>query len=381
MISHDDDRENDDLSGEWPRRETLDLEPAPPPDDWLREFAAERSEPARERVPPVEPRPRSLFRIQPVPEPAIEPAQPPPSRAPVRPIQKGRHSRLPLMLLAAGIVFVALVEVPGLQHRPWLLVPPADFSAPPALVEAVRNDERAVPPPALQAREEPRQEPSPRMQPQPPQRRDVSVPVLAASLRPATPTRATSTPAPSTEPAPLTAAAPPPSPPPAVTPAVLSVRSATSLDSLLGRTVTSAALPAPPAAPAPPPPLASAGGPPSEAEARRASRVAAVESVVDRYRRAFNTLDARAVKAFWPGVDVRALERAFDRLVVQRFEFDRCQIELAGPRAFATCDGRARAVRKFGDKNPPAQAREWMFTLGEANETWVILSVNARPMQ
>ena len=107
-----------------------------------------------------------------------------------------------------------------------------------------------------------------------------------------------------------------------------------------------------------------------------------MESVVDRYRRAFNNRDARAVKAFWPGVDVRALERAFDRLVVQRFEFDRCRIELAGLRAFATCDGRARAVKKtLGDKNPPAQAREWTFTLGEANEAWVILSVNSRPMQ
>ena len=93
MISGDGDRRTDDLSGEWPRGEKLDLEPAPPPKDWLQEFAAECPEPAQ--APPSEPR-----------------------GAAVRAVRRGRrHFRLPLILLAAGIAFVALVEVLGLQHR------------------------------------------------------------------------------------------------------------------------------------------------------------------------------------------------------------------------------------------------------------------------
>jgi hypothetical protein len=143
--------------------------------------------------------------------------------------------------------------------------------------------------------------------------------------------------------------------------------------------VTPATLSAPPAAAAPP--LARTEGPVAEEAARRAARIAGIESVIQEYRRAFNTLNASAVRAFWPGVDVRSLNRAFAQLEVQRFEFSRCSIDLAGPRAFASCDGTARSVRKVGDRNPPAQAREWTFTLAQANDAWVILNVNSRPMQ
>ena len=67
----------------------------------------------------------------------------------------------------------------------------------------------------------------------------------------------------------------------------------------------------------------------TEASARLA-RTAAVQSVVDRYRDAFDSLDANAVGSFWPSADVRALSRAFAQLETQRFQFDRCDIQLTG---------------------------------------------------
>ncbi len=369
--------ETDDLSGDWASEETLNLQPPRPEHDWLDEFAAEPGEPGLA----VEPHSRvtePLLAVEPLPrmEPAAldelparvrqEPRRAPPSR---------RH---PLVMLAAGITLVALVESPAV-NRPQLLVPwvdvapavpapvraafsatkppfavPPSAAAPRAGADGSRAAGRAAEPFTLQARREPRPEAPSRLQEAPPARSDTSVkPVVARSTSPA-----------------------PYSMPPA-----LSARPVTSLDNLLGRPVTSAPLPAPPIVPAAPPPPAESGGGSTAETAARAVRVAAVQSVVDRYRRAFNTLDANAVTAFWPGVDVRGLKRAFDQLELQRFEFERCRVDLAGPRAFASCDGSARSVRKVGDRNPRAQPREWTFTLGQSNDAWVILSVSSRAAQ
>ena len=100
--------------------------------------------------------------------------------------------------------------------------------------------------------------------------------------------------------------------------------------------------------------------------------------MLDRYRTAFDSLDATAVKGFWPNVDVRALSRAFAQLDSQRFQFDHCDIELAGSRAFASCRGSAQYVKKAGSREARSEPRQWTFTLGEVNNGWVILSVNAR---
>jgi hypothetical protein len=360
---HDD--EAVDLSGDWQSEETLDLQPAPPKYDWLQEFADERAESEQARVAPTVPRPPSLFRFAPPREPInTRLAAPSPAR-------RVRRVRIPIGIPAAGIVLVALFEVPSV-NGPQLLIPWSDVapvaSAPIYTSISAPAREEVLKAPTERARQEQRPGPPPRMQPQPSPRREVIVPVVAASSVPGIPT----------PPQPAAVISPPP-PSPAVTPAALSVKSATSLDGLLGRTVTPATLSAPPAGPVSPP--ARTDDPAAEEAARRAGRIAGVESVIQEYRRAFNTLNASAVRAFWPGVDVRSLHRAFDQLELQRFEFDRCRIDLAGPRAFASCDGTARSVRKVGDRNPPAQAREWTFTLGQSNDAWVILNVNSRPMQ
>src|SRR5262245_60117303 len=112
---------------DWLSEETLDLQPAPKPYDWLKEFADEHSEP----VLPVEPRRRSLFRIEPMEDPTIEPPLEPRLEWAWPPV------RLPVMMLAAVVVFVALVDAPGVQNRPWLLVPWVDVGQPPSRAEAV----------------------------------------------------------------------------------------------------------------------------------------------------------------------------------------------------------------------------------------------------
>ena len=109
-----------------------------------------------------------------------------------------------------------------------------------------------------------------------------------------------------------------------------------------------------------------------------AARTASVQSVIDRYRQAFDALDASSVAGFWPSVDARALSRAFAQLDSQQLHFERCDIELAGARAFASCHGYVQLVRKAGSQDPRTESRQWTFTLGEVNDHWVILGVDAR---
>ena len=371
--SHEPDRREEDLvdlslAGDWVSEDTLESQPAKPAHDWLQEFAEEPVSPQ------AAPEPHRL--VEPVPIDAWrDPGQPEQVARTVRsaPATPPRRRRLmPLAAIAASLLLVSLMKVPAV-HRPWLLVQWDELGpdAPSALNESVptspepiavtasaRDVESAPEPASRLAKQEPRPQLPPRVEPQPPPKRDVSNPGIFASAKVAAP-----------ETAPLSA------------PPTLAVRHLASLDGLLGRP-TGAMLPAPPRPSAPAPPSHAETAPTLTPEAAlRAARLAGVQSVIDHYRRAFNPLNANSVKAFWPGVDVRSLDRAFAQLELQRFEFQRCEIDLAGPRAFASCDGSARSVRKVGDRNPRAQAREWTFTLAQADDAWVILSVNSRPLQ
>jgi hypothetical protein len=100
--------------------------------------------------------------------------------------------------------------------------------------------------------------------------------------------------------------------------------------------------------------------------------------VVDRYRDAFDALDANAVEACWPGVDRRALERTFAQRAAQHIQFGRCDIQLAGVRAFESCNGYLQYTRKSGSRVPQLELLRWTFTLGEVKDGWVVLSLDAR---
>jgi hypothetical protein len=104
----------------------------------------------------------------------------------------------------------------------------------------------------------------------------------------------------------------------------------------------------------------------------------AIQSVLNGYRRAFNTLDAGAAETIWPTVDVKTLSKAFGQLAQQRFEFDACRIAVAGGQAVASCGGRAQYVPRIGSKNARVEARHWIFRLHKLNETWLIETVESQ---
>jgi hypothetical protein len=161
-------------------------------------------------------------------------------------------------------------------------------------------------------------------------------------------------------------APPAPAPPPAVSPPAVTTPSTT----------------VPPAAYTPPPVSAPVSAPASASPdlTAHAAQTASVRAVLDRYRQAFTNLDASAVQPFWPGVDGRALERAFDQLESQEFTFDSCQIDLtpAGAQATASCRGRVSLVRKVGSRAPRIEPRQWTFALNRVNDAWMIQSVSSR---
>ena len=99
---------------------------------------------------------------------------------------------------------------------------------------------------------------------------------------------------------------------------------------------------------------------------------------MNRYRAAYNVLDAAAAKAVWPSVDVRALGRAFERLESQEFDFSGCQVSVTGSRATANCNGSARFVPKVGNKNARREPRHWTFEMRKANQQWTIDKVNVQ---
>jgi hypothetical protein len=144
---------------------------------------------------------------------------------------------------------------------------------------------------------------------------------------------------------------------------------------------TAASLPAEtPASPAETPASASTAVP-ANAGARapdRATDTRAIESVLGRYRLAFNQLDAGAASAVWPTVNEKTLAKAFERLESHDVSFESCQIEIFSVLAEATCSGSARYVPKVGSRTPKDEARRWRFSLRKATGGWLIERVDAR---
>jgi hypothetical protein len=99
-----------------------------------------------------------------------------------------------------------------------------------------------------------------------------------------------------------------------------------------------------------------------------------IRETLERYRRAYNGLDARLAHAVYPGVDLTALERAFDGLRSQSLAFDTCSFAVRGESARATCKGSARYVPKIGSQEPRAERRVWTFRLDKEDRDWKIAS-------
>jgi hypothetical protein len=102
-----------------------------------------------------------------------------------------------------------------------------------------------------------------------------------------------------------------------------------------------------------------------------------VKQALQRYRSAYEGLDARSAQAVWPAVNQVALARAFEGLESQRLTFDACSVQLAGDHAMATCRGTARYVPKIGSREPRIEPRVWSFALRKIGTEWKIDNARA----
>ena len=104
---------------------------------------------------------------------------------------------------------------------------------------------------------------------------------------------------------------------------------------------------------------------------------ASIERVLQAYRDAYDRLDAPAAAVIWPGVDTRALNRAFNSLTEQDVSFERCDLDIAGVKANAKCTGEIRYVRRIGDQNPRVRRLSWSFAFERVSDRWQIAQVTA----
>lgn len=118
-------------------------------------------------------------------------------------------------------------------------------------------------------------------------------------------------------------------------------------------------------------PVAAISSPPPSSPAPVVDPRAPVQHTIERYRTAYERLDADAARAVWPTVNRGALARAFSSLSAQQLTFDGCTIDVNGATARANCRGRTRVVPRVGGGTETAR-REWSFWLRQANGGWTI---------
>jgi hypothetical protein len=104
---------------------------------------------------------------------------------------------------------------------------------------------------------------------------------------------------------------------------------------------------------------------------------AQVKAVLQKYRAAYERLDAASVHAVWPGVNEAALSRAFGGLESQALDFKACYIQLRGATADVLCTGSSRYVPKVGSREPRVEQLEWNFTLRKKANDWEIETARA----
>jgi hypothetical protein len=102
-----------------------------------------------------------------------------------------------------------------------------------------------------------------------------------------------------------------------------------------------------------------------------------IRSVLENYQAGYEQFDSDAVKAVWPTVDARALDRAFSGLSEQSIVFDRCDVTVAGGSARAACLGSVEYVMRVGSRAPHTARQQWTFNLRKSDDgSWLIHSVN-----
>jgi hypothetical protein len=114
-----------------------------------------------------------------------------------------------------------------------------------------------------------------------------------------------------------------------------------------------------------------------EAADTAAAATANVRAVLGQYEAAYSRLDVDGTAAVWPGVDRRALTRAFDGLASQRVTLGSCDVRLVGETALAECAGSATWTPKVGS-GAQTSPRHWEFRLRNTGGRWQIVSARVR---
>jgi hypothetical protein len=104
---------------------------------------------------------------------------------------------------------------------------------------------------------------------------------------------------------------------------------------------------------------------------------ALIGDLLQRYRAAYDSLDARSARAVYPQVDEQALARAFEALEAQTLTFQDCAVDLQGAAASAVCKGSMRYVPKVGSREPRLEPRVWTFRLRKTGSEWRIENARA----
>jgi hypothetical protein len=99
--------------------------------------------------------------------------------------------------------------------------------------------------------------------------------------------------------------------------------------------------------------------------------------VLARYEAAYSELNADAARDVWPGVDEKALSRAFGTLASQRLSLGRCDVNVSGPTARVQCSGTATWTPKIGG-GQRTQPRSWTFELKKHSDAWRIESARVQ---
>ena len=104
---------------------------------------------------------------------------------------------------------------------------------------------------------------------------------------------------------------------------------------------------------------------------------AAIRRALARYESAYSRLDAEAAGDVWPGLDRKALARAFDGLAAQSVSLGSCDVRLMGEIAMADCAGTATWTPKVGG-GTRSQSRRWQFRFRNGANGWQIVGATVR---
>ena len=104
---------------------------------------------------------------------------------------------------------------------------------------------------------------------------------------------------------------------------------------------------------------------------------AGVRATLTKYEMAYSGLDVSAAQAIWPGVDARALARAFEGLASQRVSLGSCSVAIKGASARADCKGTATWTPKIGG-GTHSESRNLRFELQNVGGEWQIVRADVR---